>query len=218
MGLSYPALSDQTKPFFDRIISQKVLPHNVFAVYLSRDKSKDHSKFFLGGFDHNFVKGKIIYHRVVRKTWWTLSLDKVLLNGADTGLCNPQTKCEIIMDTGASLMATPPKMYPKFLSMISKMGSCKNYKKFPKITFVIDGHSYTLNSDEYLLDSANSIEYKQKQDGICSIGFSIFDVGPLNVWIAGDIFLTKFFSIYDRDNDRVGLGLANHSAIKTALN
>jgi len=63
---------------------------------------------FLGGYDTNFFKGKLNFHKVVRKSWWTLSLDKVLINGKDSKLCNDKVKCEVIMDTGASLMATPP--------------------------------------------------------------------------------------------------------------
>lgn len=30
-------------------------------------------------------------------------------------------------------------------------------------------------------------------------------------WILGDIFLKKYVSIYDRDNNTVSFGLANHS-------
>ncbi len=52
--------------------------------------------------------GKLHFHKVVRKSWWTLNLEKVFINNQDTGLCGSKTSCEIIMDTGASLMATPP--------------------------------------------------------------------------------------------------------------
>ena len=43
----------------------------------------------------------------------------MLLNNKDTNLCNEDTNCEIIMDSGASLMATPPSMYSPFIESIS---------------------------------------------------------------------------------------------------
>ena len=57
---------------------------------------------------------------------------------------------------------------------------------------------------ECILNDENELEYDENatnQADLCSVGFSIFDVGELNVWIAGDIFLTKFFTVYDRDLD-----------------
>ena len=65
---------------------------------------------------------------------------------------------------------------------------------------------------EYILNDENDLEYDSEQEneeGLCSVGFSIFDVGDLNVWIAGDIFLTKYFTVYDRDKDMVGIALSN---------
>lgn len=209
LGLSYPALSDQTKPFFDRIIELGVLPHNLFSIFLSRNIDFE-SKIFLGGVDEKFFEGDLVYHEVIRKSWWTLKLSKVLLNGVDTKLCGEERLCEIIMDTGASLMATPPDMYAEFIESISDFGDCENFGDFPDIGFVIGEVVYELEPFEYVLSDESEISYKRdlKNGGLCSIGFSIFDVGDLNVWIAGDIFLTKFFSVYDRDNDRVGLAKA----------
>ena len=78
---------------------------------------------------------------------------------------------------------------------------------------MINGHEYDLEPFEYILTDGNSLKYddKERDVPICGFAYSMFDVGPtMNVWIAGDIFLTKYFSIYDRKHDQVGLALANH--------
>jgi cathepsin E len=78
---------------------------------------------------------------------------------------------------------------------------------------VINGVNYTLEPFEYILSAGTELRYEREPQasGVCGFGYSIFDVGDKNVWIAGDIFLTKYFSVYDRDKDLVGLALANHS-------
>lgn len=49
---------------------------------------------------------------------------------------------------------------------------------------------------------------------LCFSGFQAVDIvtpeGPL--WILGDIFLTEFYSIFDRGQDRVGFASAKHPA------
>lgn len=63
----------------------------------------------IGGYDKGLLKNDLKYHKVVKKTWWTLRLTKVIIGGVDTKFCNKKDKiCYIIIDTGASLMATPP--------------------------------------------------------------------------------------------------------------
>ena len=237
LGLSYPALSDQTKPIFDRIIELGIQPHNQFAICLGRNANiENQSKFYLGGFDTSCIEdglglSDINYHPVVKKTWWTLNLDKVQLryNGKvkDTELCSEfanegeHNKCMVIMDTGSSLQATPPDMLSPLQGAISSYSTCNNQNGYPDMIFVIDGIEYVLEPYEYIQTEDNSIEYDptyangssngsiNRTDTFCSFGVSVFNVGRENIWIAGDIFLTKYFSIYDRDNDRVGLVKAN---------
>lgn len=208
LGLSYPELADGTVPFFDRLLQLNVLPRGVFSVFLSRGGGGDASRLFLGGYEASYFRDPLIYHPVVRKSWWTLGLDAVLLNGEDTKLCAPRAPCEIIMDTGASLMAAPPAIFGALISRMSEGADCMRPETFPTITFVIGGEHYALEPFEYLLSDHANIQYEKGANELCSIGFSIFDVDVAEVWIAGDIFLSKYFSVYDRDHDRVGLALA----------
>ena len=48
---------------------------------------KEKSALILGGWDNSLFSGELHFHPVVRKSWWTLTLDQVLLDGEDTGLC-----------------------------------------------------------------------------------------------------------------------------------
>lgn len=177
-----------------------------------REQGRDTSLLILGGIDESLFSGDLQYHPVIRKSWWTLRLDRVLVGGVDSELCDDRDKqCQIIMDSGASLMATPPQVFNEFMAKVEPKRHCEDLRKYPRISFVIDGKEYSLDPYEYILSNKEDIDYldaPQKKD--CVVGFSVFDLGPSEmVWIAGDIFLSKYYSVYDRDNNRVGLALAN---------
>lgn len=63
------------------------------------------------------------------------------------------------MDTGASLMASPPLLYEPLIEKITKNTSCDDWSTFPTIGFMIDGQVYSLEPFEYVLGEESEINY-----------------------------------------------------------
>lgn len=83
----------------------------------------------------------------------------------------------------------------------------------PSITFVLDGIPYEITPEDYIISmSADGevfpyIHAKNKRNIVdCMPAISEMPYGPPigPLWIIGDIFMSKYFTVFDRGNDRVG--------------
>jgi Eukaryotic aspartyl protease len=103
--MAFPEMSAfDSLPLFDSMMTQKKLEKNIFSFYLKSEKSV----LTIGNIDKSLYKGKINYHTVIHKFYWTINMDKILINGKETSLCK---NCKAIIDTGTSLITGPtPKI------------------------------------------------------------------------------------------------------------
>ncbi|XP_028669469.1 cathepsin D-like [Erpetoichthys calabaricus] len=211
LGMAYPVISVQgAPPLFDTAMQQKKLPQNIFSFYLNRDPAgKVGGELILGGVDSKYFKGEFHYVNVTRKAYWEIKADGISV-GKQLSLC--KGGCQAIVDTGTSLIVGPTQeirslqkaIGAKPLFMGEYMVDCEQIPSLPIVTFILGGKQFNLTAHDYVV--------KETLSGIsvCLSGFMGMDIpppaGPL--WILGDVFIGPYYTVFDREYDRVGFATA----------
>uniref|UniRef100_A0A670J083 Peptidase A1 domain-containing protein n=1 Tax=Podarcis muralis TaxID=64176 RepID=A0A670J083_PODMU len=192
LGLAYPSLSEEkATPFFDSLMKEGLLEKHQFSVYLSRKKRG--SEFIFGGIDQSHYTGRINWIPVNYQSAGIIII-KIACKGG----------CHGIIDTGTSLLLGPKYEMIKIEKAIGATPThfgiseinCSELSNMPDVVFVINGIHYPLPPSAYTL--------KDKQVG-CFSGFGYSFDGS---WNLGDVFIREYYSIFDRENNQVGLAKA----------
>jgi cathepsin D len=218
LGLAYPGIAmppgdHQPEPPFDDLMDMKVLPENVFSVYLSTqhgNMKNASSAVLLGGVDQKFYSGDFSYHKSYKyeglEAYWLIYGDDIKVGNETAGNCkDPLTlnKCQFVVDTGTSILTGPSK---RINPMIEKIGdvaeNCSNIDTLPDITITLADKDFVLESEYYVLKVADPDSGEVQ----CQLGLQALD--QLGLWILGDPFLRKYYTVFDRDQSRVGFALA----------
>lgn len=113
-----------------------------------------------------------------------------------------------IVDSGTSLLVGNADTIGK---VIAKTGgattpvACDDTSK-PDITFVIEGKEYNLTETDYIL-KATMLGQTQCMPGLQSMKLPD---RMAKMVILGDVFMRKYMTHFDMDNNRVGMALAKH--------
>jgi len=205
LGLAFPVLSvNKVATVFQNVWDQKVVPNNEFAFYLG-NSARDFGELTLGGYDSTRFTGDLTWVPLKAATYWEITLGSLNVLGTQYGAGN-----NAIVDSGTSLLTGPSDVVKSIAKAIgAKQFIAGEYlvdctASLPNFDFVINGATYTLTSADYLIPDGD----------ICLLGMMGLDVprptGPL--WILGDIFMRKYYTVFDVANTRVGFALANHSS------
>lgn len=203
LGMAFQSISvDNIPTVFQNMIEQKLVDEPVFAFYLSDDPSVAGELDF-GGIDSNHFNGSITYVPVSSQTYWEVKLDGIYLGDKAV---TQVTKA--IVDSGTSVLAGPVSEVKAIAALVGAHAfvhgeyliNCDKIQTGVPIDIKLGGVVFTLQPADYILN----------ESGSCLLGMIGLDVpspaGPL--WILGDPWIRKFYTIFDFGQNRLGFALA----------
>ncbi|XP_071557854.1 lysosomal aspartic protease-like [Temnothorax nylanderi] len=208
LGMGYPALSLLKAPtVFQNMIDQHVVSQPIFSIYLNRkyENSPYGGELILGEPNPAHYEGEFTYVNVTRKKYWQFKMDKIQVKNYIS--CSKW--CQAIVDTGYSMIAGPPltiDVIYREIGVVNNTVPCDDdyISKLPDINFVIGGKTFRLTGQDYILKLGAEL------GGNCIPGFQAVTQFDGIDWILGDVFIRRYYTVFDMGNDRVGFALARH--------
>jgi cathepsin D len=198
MGMAWQSISvNGIRPAWYDIVQGKGM-EPLFAFYLGKGNGEN-SEMVLGGTDTKHYTGEISYVPLSDEKYWMFGMDKFAMGSVST------SNVTAIADTGTSLLAGPKDFIGKIQTAIggTAVGTsgeytvdCSKISSLPSVTITLAGKDYVLEGKDYILQVS----------GQCLSGFMGIDLPAGNPvkFILGDVFLRKYYSIYDMGNKRMG--------------
>ncbi|VDM31729.1 unnamed protein product [Hydatigera taeniaeformis] len=208
LGMAFSSISvDNVEPVFYNLVRRKLIAEPIFAFYLDRNETDvAGGELMLGGYDESYVDGPITYTPVTREAYWEFRAQGIEVDGKV--LC--EDGCDAIADTGTSLIVGPTESIRRLAEATNARplpgGTyfvfCDSVSSLPPITITIESVNFTLTHDDYIL------RVSQFGHEMCLLGFMGLDIPNHPIWILGDVFIGKYYSIFDLGQKRIGFAPA----------
>ncbi|KAK1216570.1 aspartic proteinase precursor [Marasmius sp. AFHP31] len=205
LGLAYDTISYPhiTPPFYS-MINKGLLDEPVVSLRLGRSES-DGGEAIFGGINKSAFKGDLTYIPVRRKAYWEIELEAVLFGDESVELENTGAA----IDTGTSLVVLPRDMAEILNAQIGAdktrngqyVVDCTKVASLPDLTFKFGGKPFPIKATDYIMEVR----------GTCISLIAGLDVqmpGGDSLCIIGDVFLRRYYSVYDLGRNAVGLAEA----------
>lgn len=201
LGLAYDTISVDHLPTF---VDSTSLADKSFAFFLH--ENPEASSMTLPGYDQDLVGAEqFVFHNVVEKRYYSLNLTAV--RKGDKNI--PADGFKAVIDSGTSVLVGPNTIVKPLIEGITVNEDCSGLESLPEIAFYFDGIEYKMLPKDYVLKVSDG----QDTQCVLAIMGQDFPAG-FNYFILGDSFMRKFYSYFDKNNDRVGFINADKLTLK----
>ena len=199
MGIGYS--SQVHHPVVYNMYVQGLIENQIFSVFLSDEESDVVSCATFGDVDlEKYSDGsEVQYLKVIADGFWSVRLNGIVIAGKEMMIGS----LTAIIDTGSSLLIGPDYEVQQVLDAIEKGNDCDfdqylfcecgESEKFPDIEFHLGEKVFSLTFKNYMIKNGSK----------CQVLIS--SNKELNRWILGDVFIRRYYSIFDLENERMGL-------------
>jgi cathepsin D len=205
LGMAWDSISvDKIAQPMDQIFNHPACTQQLFAFWLNRDdESQVGGEMTLCDLDKKHYKGDIVYENLTGTDYWRINI-----GGLKVGDEQIVGTAAAIIDTGTSLLVGPTELVSQIQTIIGGFPIapgeyvvlCNLVEFLPTLHITIGGRDFALKPEDYIL--------KESEEGvdICIVGISGLDFPPSvgDLWILGDVFIGRYYSVFDHANKRVG--------------
>ncbi|KAL4130070.1 hypothetical protein PRIC2_006076 [Phytophthora ramorum] len=222
LGLAFDGLSTFSHPpLFFALLEQYPELDSVFAFYLSPDPNTNGSELHLGGYDEDFMGSMQASWQMTdvlpqfgQWTFWRIHLHSVNV-GKHRNAC--ADGCVAFVDSGTSLIGIPGTLYLNFLYEVATFAQNQGCycgfvqygfqcflcapEDFPPLRIGVGGHHY------YVLEGS---DYTLCVGLTCIV---LVQPSGQEMWVLGDVFMKKFYSLYDVKKKQMGFACPANSTL-----
>jgi len=211
LGMGFPEISvNGIQPWFQGAVAAGLIKAPEFAFYLAKDATASPGgELVLGGTDTARYTGDFTYVPVTKPGYWQFAWDGVTVAGKPFA-AGP---IAAIADTGTSLLAGPKDLIAKLAGMIPGVtpivngeysADCSKIASMPTISFSVGKTTFDLEGSDYIIKETAGGKTQ------CLLGMMGIDIPPPHgpLWIMGDVFLRKYYTVFDYGGKRLGFATA----------
>jgi len=222
IGLGFDE-SENTTTFLENLRSQGVLEKNMFSIYLAYDsdnQSHPGSELIIGGYDQKYMlSDDFTFFDLAQNDSWTIGMVSFSLGNVTY---NSRSNATTAIDSGTSYIGVPSNEWDNIFSALTAYddscqltpdspltlcdcGSEEDIGFYPNLVVTLGDER---NVQQFVIPPEYYVNYLPDFQ-VCSI--LLVNNGGFDVWLLGDIFMQRYYTLFDMENSRIGLAPAKHT-------